>query len=537
MLDRNRNIYGIILFLFIYLILPVVIKNTINSGPHAVQLIHISAIIFWILSIRRRVIQKRIRRYLAYMGISLAGIIFLQYIKYNLIVDTRIDRYFWYLTYWPLMWASTFSMFASLFIGRMQDERLESKWFLLWTPCMVILALVLTNDLHFLAFHFPKGLEVGSKIYRHGPVWVMTLLWIYGGMMLSFVHVIRTSAVVLNKTDLMKALTAPLFCVCFLILYIMNGGHNIYRISFQEIYVFMFISFWESFIQIGIIPSNSGYRLYFKESHLYASLFHKDRRLQYHSVNAKILDEQSLEEAQRDNNILVHCKEITGGHIYWTEGIARLRRLEAALEEVKEALMEERDLIEAENKLKEEQETTRAQNQIYESIYSKVTRQREKVTELLEEAKRSPVLFNKNMALASLFTVYIKRRANLELHAVKAEKLSVKELVVSIRESLDYLKRCDVHTMFDAAGDGFFSNEAILEGYELFERIVEAGSSSMVGLMVKIRAKENHLVLSMTMEQIAEIEIPAGTYWKISEEVEDETIYLTLTLDEEVPVC
>ncbi len=207
--------------------------------------------------------------------------LFLRTVKYRFFNDDTVTRYLWYLYYVPQILAPLFSLFAALQLGRREGDTLSLRWYLLFIPAMLLIGGVLTNDLHQMAFRgAPGAATLISRLYprlgvlsRHGVD-------------------CRSAAgngvvIVLRKCRVSESRRYAWVPLCVFL-----GGFALCALSFANIYTFhkmpeccclTFAAFWESCLQVGLLPTNDHYRYFFSES----------------TVAAQIVDEQGVPSTAR----------------------------------------------------------------------------------------------------------------------------------------------------------------------------------------------------------------------------------------------
>lgn len=118
--------------------------------------IYIGMFAAWGLSVRQRIVQKQVRRYLT--GVSLLLILWftLRSAKYFIFWQPNVIRYLWYLYYLPMLFVPTLALLIAMSLGKPDKYKLPKSVWLLFAVSGALLILVLTNDLHQLVFSFSK---------------------------------------------------------------------------------------------------------------------------------------------------------------------------------------------------------------------------------------------------------------------------------------------------------------------------------------------------------------------------------------------
>ena len=462
------------------------------------NLIYIGLAMAWGFSISRRILHRNDRRWLL-LGCAMAMLwLFLRAVKYRFFSNDTITRHLWYGYYVPQILAPLFSLFAALQLGRREDDALSRKWVLLFVPAALLIGGVLTNDLHQMAFRAAPGAATLEADYTHGWVYYLAMTWIVGLLLATGIIVYRKCRV----SESRRFAWAPL-CV-FL------GGFVLCSLSFANIYTFhkmpecfclTFAAFWESCLQVGLLPTNGHYRHFFSESTVAAQIVDGQGMPVYRAKNAPDLTPNQLEAAAHEAILLnadtrLQSAPVQDGRVYWVEDISKINRIRAQLAEINVQLSEENELIQAENALKRQRAQIEEKNRLMDEMIALVRPQLLQINRLLEEESVQ------NLKQVCLLGAYVKRRVNLALICDKKTVVSVDELAHCIRESLTYLTQYGAVCALHQEGKGGVSSRDAQTVYDFFEDCLEAALPSLSALMVRVECGERFSVRLM-MEDAA----------------------------------
>ena len=124
--------------------------------------IYIGLYAAWGLSVRRRIVQKQVGRYLTCISVLLILWFSFRTVKYFIFWQPGAIRYLWYLFYLPMLFVPTLALLIAMSLGKPDDYRLPRWKAAMWCVSGALLLLVLTNDLHQLVFTFPDDAAVWS---------------------------------------------------------------------------------------------------------------------------------------------------------------------------------------------------------------------------------------------------------------------------------------------------------------------------------------------------------------------------------------
>ena len=457
------------------------------------NLIYIGLAMAWGFSISRRSLHRNDRRWLL-LGCTMAVLwLFLRAVKYRFFSDDTITRHLWYLYYVPQILAPLFSLFAALQLGRREGDALSRKWYLLFIPAALLIGGILTNDLHQMAFRAAPGAVTLEADYTHGRVYYLAMTWIVALLLATGIIVYRKCRV----SESRRYAWVPL-CV-FL------GGFALCSLSFANIYTFhkmpecfclTFAAFWESCLQVGLLPTNGHYRYFFSESTVAAQIVDGQGCPVYRAKNAPNLTPNQLEAGARESILLntdtrLQSVPVQDGRVYWVEDIAKINRIQAQLAEINARLSEENELIQAENELKRQRAQTEEKNRLMDEMIALVRPQLHQINRLLEEESVQ------NLKHVCLLGAYVKRRVNLALICDKKAAVLADELAHCIRESLTYLTQYGAVCTLHQDGRGDVNSRDVQTAYDFFEDCLETALPTLSALMVRVECGERFSVRLM----------------------------------------
>ena len=492
------------------------------------NLIYIGLAMAWGFSISRRILHQNDRRWLL-LGCAMAVLwLFLRAVKYRFFTDSTITRHLWYGYYVPQILAPLFSLFAALQLGRREGDALSHKWYLLFIPATLLIGGVLTNDLHQMAFRAAPDAATLEADYTHGWMYYLAMTWIVGLLLATGVIVYRKCRV----SESRRYAWAPL-CV-FL------GGFVLCALSFANIYTFhkmpecfclTFAAFWESCLQVGLLPTNGHYRYFFSEATVAAQIVDGHGTPVYHAQNAPHLTPDQLEAAARESILLsantrLQSAPVQDGRVYWVEDISKINRIQGQLAEINAQLSEENELIQAENALKRQRAQIEEKNRLMDEMIALVQPQLLQINRLLEKESVQ------NLKRVCLLGAYVKRRVNLALICDKKAVVPVDELTHCIRESLIYLTQYGAVCALHQEGKGGVSSRDVQTAYDFFEDCLEAALPSLSALMVRVECGGRFSIRLMMEEAAGLPQVDKyGTLGQLIIDDADGELCATLSLD------
>ena len=499
---------------------------------------YISLIMAWALSVYRRISYVTVRRLLITASGFLVTLFLLRLCRYLYFSHSRLaDEYIRYAYYIPQIFVSLLFYLTALCIGLTDDDRPLRKKNWLFAAAGLFSVLLLLNPLHGLVL---KIRDLATEDLSHGPLYMAVVVWIAGFGLAGFLVLIRRCRISAVKRLWYIPAFFIVFCTSLLAIYMAVGGAptigGIKLYNFQEVFSLLFISVFESAIQIGLIPSNSAYEMLFRQSSIRAALLDEQGRPALTSADYLLgeitEDGGELREQQR---------KIHGGSIIWKEDLSAIRRLNEEIASATEELEGENDLIRQENAIREERLTYEMKNRLYDRIAEEVRSQTTEIDRMLAEEEAHPGdedAFRGRLKYSMVLGAYVKRMGNLMVLSDRQKEIPAEELGLSLAESLDQIRLAGKNTDLIQSGEAMLPSGLLLAAYRLFEEAVEKNWESFRTLLVTMRAEKG---FSMTLAlDCAEAPVLSGFPGKdgsgkgsLSVSREDDTWYITLYAGEE----
>ena len=142
--------------------------------------------------------------------------------------------------------------------------------------------------------------------------------------------------------------------------------------------------------------------------------------------------------------------------------------------------------------------------------------------ELSREIKKDLSLFDKNMPIILLLSIYIKRFANLKLLSEEKKEVELNELYLSINETLRYLEKIGIKTALVGECKGTYSSTKISEAYTFIGKTIINNLNNISGVTVLFN---DAYLLKINIEG-KDLKINEFSYTSIS--TEDDVAYIVV---------
>ena len=505
--DKTKllTVVGIIIFLFGGAVR--IFSHLTSSADNYIEnfdvIIFSGLIIGWGVSVAYRIVQKNIR--IPYTTLFRS-------IKYNSPADVNTyGRYLWYSYYIAMVFLPLMMFFAMLNIGK--PENTNNRKYLLIIPAAVLVLLVMTNDFHQLAFVFEPDFHNWNKQYSYGPVYYVIVVWIFILVLSSIVLSINRCRISATRKKLWIPIVIILVAIIYTLWNNLNHGYSGLRIyNVPEVFCFASIALWESLIQIGLVPSNTGYGDFFNASNLNTLIFDNEGNVKYRSKNATNVSKdvvlQNGNSVVINKNIILKKHNIKGGKVVWTEDISAINRINRELSEVKEQISEYNVILKSEAELKKRRAAVTEQNKLYDSITEFIRPQLCDLENILKNIENNRGDISVNYAGACVVNVYIKRISNLLIMAKSRKMLNAFELENSIRELAEYISVYGISCSFFSNVSGEISAEKTIALFKFIGIFIRHIMNCTDALLFNLKVHDRFIDLKINCDSKNEMKIP-----------------------------
>ena len=467
------------------------VYNHLRSG------IYIFLLCAWCHSVRVRIVQTQVQRYLLAISMLMVLWLLLRSIKFS-IANTDAERWLWYFYYVPILFIPMLSVFVSQSLGKPEDFHLPRWTKLLYVPTVLLLLLVLTNDLHQRVFSFPSGI-LSDAAYRYERGYFFVLGWELFCAALSLFMIVTKCRIPHTKRVRWLPLVPFALSLAYVYAYV-EKIHWVWVLAgdMTVAQCLMFTGIFESCIQCGLIQSNRGYDELLEATTLPVQITDETFCTKHASATMRpLLPQRELRQitqdtVQLDDDTLLKRHKLRRGWAFWKEDVSELNQLRQELELTCDELRDVGDVLAAENAQHARLLKLTEENRLYDMMEAQTARQIAMLQERLTELKKTddPARAERLLGQIIVIGTYIKRRNNLIFVGVQRGSISVQELRLCLNESAENLCLYGAECSALIKGDGQLSIEQATAAYSLFEAVVEAELESLRSLLVSIEVGE-----------------------------------------------
>lgn len=510
--DKKRIvIYVICAFLFIMAGYFQAVDSLLPAFWHALfsfltHTILISLVVLWGVSLIHRMVRKDLLIFFVAIAILILFFLVVRMIKYGLTEEAdTLSRYLWYSYYVPQCLIPPTLFLAVMSTENKKGKPLKKVWYLLYLPAILLITIIYTNDIHECVFTL--YFNDGEFSYKHQIVFYIALSWEIMVTFASLIGMFFKCSVSASKKKMWIPICTFITCalvstICFLV--------NTKSFKIPELLCFTCIVVIESCISIGLIPSNYEYENFFYQSAYSAIITNKTFDVLYYSKKAPMIDKKIFKEAIKspvmiDKNTRLLAESIHGGYVFRNEDLTQIRLINEELEEANERITDENYLIKAENKIREQKAQIAEQNRLYAMTEEYTYDELNRLEQVLLKIKQEKLLdseFKKEFCYACVLAAYIKRRSNLVMLTEKNKNVDAGELLLSLKESLDYLSLIGTECSLDFTIKDELPGEIIGVIYDFFETTVVMNEKVPNAIFVHIWQKEKEIEVLIESDAI-----------------------------------
>ena len=463
------------------------VLNHLRSG------IYVFLFSAWCYSLRIRIVQTQVRRYLVAISVLMVLWILLRSIKFS-IENTDAERWLWYFYYFPMLFIPMLSAFVSQSLGKGEDFRLPRWTKLLYLPTLLLLLLVLTNDLHQQVFSFPSGV-LSDREYRYEGGYFFVMGWEALCAGFAFLSMAKNCRIPRSR----RIRWLPLVPLALSLAYACAYVKKVYWVwviagDMTVSQCLIFASILECCIQCGLIQSNLGYDELFEATSLPVQITDQAFCPQYVSVAMRgALPPNELRQMRVDtihlgDDTLLKRHRLRSGWVFWKEDISALNQIRKELELTRDELRDTGDVLAAENAQRARWLKLTEENRLYDMMEAQTARQIAMLRDLLAELQKTEDSGRARHLLGQVIIIgtYIKRRSNLIFVGVQRGAISAQELRLCLNESSENIIVYGADCKAIVKGEGQLTVEQATQVYDLFEAVVETELESLRALLISI---------------------------------------------------
>lgn len=443
--------------------------------------VFVAIVTLWAGFALNRILDEKTRRLVIAAALLIVGWVLLRYIKYQLVTEGLAARMCWYGYYIFQLSLPLVMLWLAWSLDCVGPDGAAKSFFKKSVAAAqaVLLALVLTNDLHMLIFKMDLSRPGWSANYSYEPLY-------YAVLAASVVPVLLSVVIMLKKAWGSPRRSALVFPVAFSLLFAAYGAGYVLGIplardsDFAMTIGIFTILFFEAALQSGLIPVNTNYRRLFEVSPLKMQIVDESGVTALASSESEPLDEALWNKVSasfgsplsKDDDTVIFADPITGGAVVWFEDISEINAIHREILENIEKLKAANALLSKEKDAKAKTASARQKLFLTSELKKEIRGCTDKLSRMISgleacEDKRTET------ARITLLMCYIKRRCNLFFRELEAQAMPADELAVYLDELAEFSKYAGVRiiTACDVTGSLPVRHATLI--YDVFYALVE----------------------------------------------------------------
>ena len=453
-------------------------------------------ILFALTMIHVRITDPRIRNYLDKIYLLCILFFFLQEMRYDFTADNSFySRLLWYLYYVPMTLIPLYCFFIGVSLHREKEENLYKKYWGIWLLGFLLIALMLSNDLHQLAFATIGEESVNPGNYVHGIFYYVHLLFQAVMFLIGVSIIYKKSRSLLSRGNMTLICAVLLLFLGYVFTCIWNGNSGLrlfgsVTVQLSDMYVATTVIFWEFLICIRVIPSNTGYGnlIFYNTNHM--EIYDKHENRIYYGEGNEPFRKEDREKAREEsvlleNNQLLSYLGLSSGRLYWTIDQSVLQDQMAEEKRLEAYLSEENVILEAENAMLEDSEKLQVQAKVYQQIREAVQEDVQQLEDLLDKSAPLEEIL--------VYGAFIKRKANLLLLSSDNARIHSEELVLSMQEVKQACIYMHYALKIGSLGEKELEGQLVLRAFDAFCAFIAATLKRIQGAYVSLESEEGIL--------------------------------------------
>lgn len=465
-------------------------------------------ILYWMQSVRRRLLPSRGRSYMLNSGGLMVLFLIIRTVKYRIVQwSTPMERYCWYIYYVPIILIPTLFLMSSFDFRNSPEQHSRIKRYPLILG-LVLACGIMTNDLHHLAFLPNPDTTVfygKSGTYTHGVLFYAAYFWAGAMITAAIIHLI----VISRRMKNWKHAIRPFLCMLLIPLLItvnkiLGAAKLPQPFLAPEVLIFCMIGVQEYCIRNRLLPHNENYADFFARTELPVSITDKELSPVYRTAIPVTAEPEQMRQAvgsfvYPDPDTRLSGMELQGGYAFFAEDETVLHRLNEELADANEILSMENELLAHEQELIQEKAAIEERNRLYDKAAQAIYPTQKRIAAILDTMQPNTPSFRQDMSKVLFMTAFIKRQANFVMLGADRDTISAAELASALKESNHYLRYGGIESIANIMTEKDFPCRTAMTVYECFEAAAEALFGKTAELWLRMLDRE--LVLLADTEQ------------------------------------
>lgn len=438
-------------------------------------------LLIWLISIKRRMLQGSVRRYLemaVYTALIFVTNSYLQHATF--VTDFMLHRVTGNLVVLVLLYFPLFSFYAALCIGKDPDYKLHRGWFLLLIPVAVLTILSMTNELHFWMFYRMPDEGLNFLFHLNIGMYLCVAWSAICFLAMLFVFFRRGNEVKEAKVlRYMPMVLAALFV--FLLTKFLEASFAMeMEILEAPMGFFMLVAFtWECMIFSGMIQANFYHVQMFHQTGVPIAIVDDqggiyDQSMAFEQEDLQHFD-PNRERLELQDGYVYLSNRIHGGYVFWKKDVREFEELRTLLEKNKSKLLGDAQIAKQEIALSEDEERQHIQEKMYLKLSGEIDEEIQRLKESISryDAKRPEYEKLSCLNEINILMVYIKRYIYFFFIREMEQSVTDMELLVGLQDIKEVFSNAGIENYMDVHFQGEICANFVLVGMKTWVLVLE----------------------------------------------------------------
>ncbi len=498
--------------------------NTIETAVFYLLVLFI--IICYLVSISRRITDRRIRDYLAACLVLIMYLITAGLFKSLNGMNAFLETFLWYSYYIPILLMPALFVRVAILIDNYEiDKKVEKAYSVYFKLTFIPIVMVFTNSFHNLVF-VVKNYYTSSFTHNIGYYFVMG--WVALSVIFAYSLLVYKSITSPKK----GAFVYPAIVSVIIAVYVIGRALRFTAfIEFDTTFAIsiMVLIYIESCMQSRLFPINKGYSKFFNHSNLAMEIKDNYGNTAYKSRVIKDIDE----------NFVKRSIGIVGGEFYYFEDYTALNNAEKKLVMVNEEIKANNEFLLQNNKVKADLAALSAEKSVYDSIDNILVNGAEKIEGFIsgmDKVNNKKRLIN----VISIYALLMKRECMYRINAMYQHSQSLSILLNSFAELKEFTDNIGLSIAIGCRIQDRLSTSDMSSIYSFFAMALKSAIDlNCSSVLIQIYKQEGKVIFSVIADKALfsdssfnELSSKKQSYQLFSKDWEDTKAYL-LSLDNE----
>lgn len=465
----------------------------VNGDERAIiLLIALMILIPWSIYIILRVNDNTLKKGLILCVSLLLTWLFFRYFR-GLMPSPLLLRYIWYFNYVPLTITPALWLIMNIYL-HFKGKMAKVFSSIIWVIAISLSVLVLTNDLHGLAFSFNSGLDNFDD--RNFEI----VFYIICAVEFIFTSTGTVLLIMKNyKSTKISTLLGPIIAVLLILVYIALDFTTIpfiHELDYNLMVTLLAYILIETSLRAGLIQNCGKYVSLFNNLNFEAAIVDKNNEVVYYTK------EYNQDIVLSSNELVVYDSKyrkfpMNNGYLVYKEDLKELNKLKMELSDITQELKRNNEALKNKENYTKDYYKLLNEASILNELDSELKLRKNEIDELVREIDESmdKELLKARLARVKVLVSYIKQRYNLYLNSKLNPYMEMQNIALSIRLISTDSKSLGINSGLLCNSMEMIPSELCVIILDCFFFMLENAYNSKCDLFTNINVESGYIVM------------------------------------------